>query len=103
MRRFDTVFDNIQVGRVTYDFPNIIANSTVISDETLTGVALGTHIISWAPASDATAIDDLLIQFLVIATNTLRVTLTNPTGGAIDPGSIDLEFVFSTVNPLIDP
>ncbi len=103
MRRFDTVYQNVRVVRVTYDFPSVGPNSTVLSDQTASGVALGTHIITWAPASDATEIDDLMLQFLVIATDTVRVTLTNPTGGAIDPGSIDLEFVAGEVNPNIDP
>ena len=47
---------------------------------------------------DATQIEDLTIQFLVVAADTERATLVNPTGGAINPGSIDLIFLAGIPN-----
>lgn len=103
MRRFDTIFQGITVHRPTVDFPNVGSNSTVSVDVPMVGAVLGTHIITWTPLTDATDIEDMIIQFLVVANDEVRVTLQNPTGGAINPGSIDLEVVFGTVNPEIDP
>ncbi len=103
MRRFDTIYQNIIVTRATVDIPNIVSNGTVVVDVTATGVALGTHFISWAPTSVATSIDDLIMTFMVVADDLVRIVLFNPTGGAIDPDSIDFEFVTGTVNPDIDP
>lgn len=92
MRRLDTMFDGLGLIEGTYNFPSINSNQTVTDDITVTGVQLGDMIISWTPSSDATEIEDLQIQFLIINTNTIRATLSNPTGGAIDPGAIDLIF-----------
>lgn len=72
-------------------------------DVTATGVVLGTHIISWAPTSTATTMDDLIMTLMIVANDTVRLVLHNPTGGAINPDPIDFEFVTGTVNPDIDP
>lgn len=77
------------------DFPSIGSNSAVSLDFTMP-VTLGMHIISWAPVTDATSIQDLLIQILVVADNTVRVTMQNPTAGAIDPDPISLQFIVAT-------
>jgi len=103
MRRFDTIFENLLVSRVTIDFASIGSNATVTIDTSVTGVALGTHLISWTPVTDATSMDDLLIQFLVVDTDLIRAILQNPTGGAIDPDSIDWEFLTGTIRAVIDP
>jgi len=103
MRRFDTIFENLLVSRVTIDFPNILANSTVTIDTAVTGVALGTHLISWTPVSVATSMDDLIFQFLIVDTNLVRTIIQNPTGGGIDPASIDWEFLSGTIRAVIDP
>jgi len=103
VRRFDTIFEGLTVARVTIDFPSVSSNGTVVVDTNVPGLALGTHIITWAPLTTATTIDDLLITWMVVAADTLRTVLYNPTGGAIDPDSIDFEFVYGTVNPDIDP
>ncbi len=103
MRRFDTIYQNLEVFRVTIDIPNIVSNGTVIIDTTATGVVLGTHIVTWAPVTTATTMDDLIMTFMIVATDTVRTILFNPTGGAINPDSIDFEFVTGTVNPDIDP
>lgn len=103
MRRFDTIFGGLQVGRVTIDIPNVTANGTVTVDTAVTGLGLGTHIISWAPVTTATTLDDLIITWMIVATDLIRAVIHNPTGGGINPDSIDFEFVFSTVNPDIDP
>lgn len=103
MRRFDTIYEDITVHRPTIDFPSVGSNGTVTVDTAVTGLALGTHIITWAPTSTATTMDDLIVTWMIVATDLLRAVLYNPTGGAIDPDSIDFEFVTGTVNPLIDP
>jgi len=103
MRRFDTIFENLLVSRVTIDFPSVGSNATVTIDTAVTGVALGTHLISWTPVTDASSMDDLLIQFLIVDTDLVRTILQNPTGGAIDPGSIDWEFLSGTIRAVIDP
>lgn len=103
MRRFDTVYQGIMVGRVTIDIPNVVSNGTVTVDTAVTGIALGTHIITWAPVTTATTLDDLIMTWMVVATDLVRVVIFNPTGGAINPDSIDFEFVFGAVNPDIDP
>jgi hypothetical protein len=103
VRRFDTIFENLLVTRATIDIPSIGPNGTTVIDVTATGVALGTHIISWTPLTTATTMDDLSLTFMVVADDLIRVVITNPTGGSIDPDSIDFEFVSGTVNPNIDP
>jgi hypothetical protein len=100
MRRFDTVFPNITVADATIDFPEVTSKSSVFEDVALSvGTApLGTAIIAAAPITTATTIDDLIIQVVIVAADTLRVTLQNPTAGAINPDSIDFRFVFSNMN-----
>lgn len=105
MRRFDTVFRNIRSFEVAVDFPNVNSNQTISNDVVTTeSFPLGTHILSWGFGSDATDIDDMILQFYFVDTDTLRYTLQNPTGGAIDPGSIDVQFVTGEFNPdLVEP
>jgi len=103
VRRFDTIFQNIAVGRMTIDLPNVPSNGTVTVDTAHANLPLGTHIISWAPVTDATSMDDLIVNWLIVATDMIRTVLFNPTGGAIDPASIDFEFIVGSVNPDIDP
>lgn len=103
MRRLDTIFSAIAVHRPDVDFPNVGSNSTVSVDVPMVGAVLGTHIISWTPLTDATDIEDLIIQFLVVTDDEVRITLQNPTGGAIDPGVITLEILFGQIRAVIDP
>lgn len=103
MRRLDTVFQSIEVFRPTVDFPSVGSNATVSADITATGVALGTVILHFAFTSSATDVEDMLLQFMVVEADLIRAVLHNPTGGAIDPGTIDMVFVTATVNPDIDP
>ncbi len=87
----------IVVASVVVDLPSIPSNGSAFVDVTpATAVPLGTHIISWAPLTDATSIDDLMIQFLVVAANTVRITMQNPTPGPIDPASITFQFITAT-------
>ncbi len=101
MRRLDTVFQNIVVARATVDIPSIGANGTTVIDVSVTGLVLGYHILSWAPVTTATTMDDLIVTWMVVANDLLRAVFHNPTGGAIDPDSIDFEWVLGTVNPAI--
>ena len=100
MRRLDTVFRNIKVfSGVAVDFPNVNSNGTVSGDVTTTAsFPLGTALISWGFEVDASAIQDMQIQFIFVDADTLRFTLRNPTGGAIDAGSLDMFFVTGEIN-----
>jgi hypothetical protein len=87
----------IQVTSVTIDIPSIGANGSFTTDfTTLVDVPLGTHILSWAPLTDATSLDDLIIQFVVVDTNTVRFTADNPSAGAVDPDPITFQFITAT-------
>jgi len=87
----------IQVTSVEIDIPSIGANGSFTTDfTTLVSVPLGTHILSWAPLTDATSLDDLLIQFMVVDTNTVRFTADNPSAGAVDPDPITFQFITAT-------
>lgn len=101
MRRFDTIFQNINVFETTVNFPSIPSNQSLFIDvPTGAGQApLGTCIIAYAPITTATTIDDLVVQFMVVAADTIRVTMFNPTAGAIDPDPIDFRFISGQFNP----
>lgn len=87
----------IVVASATVDLPSIGSkNSAFIDVATATPTPLGTHILSWAALTDATTIDDLLIQILVVAADTVRITMQNPTAGAIDPDPITFQFITAT-------
>jgi hypothetical protein len=101
VRRFDTIFQNINIFETTINFPNIPSNQSLFIDVP-TGVGqapLGTLIIAYAPITTATTMDDLVVQFMVVATDTVRVTMFNPTAGGIDPDPIDFQFVTAQLNP----
>ena len=104
MHRFDTVFRNIKVFQpVSVDFPNVNSVSTVSGDiTTVTTFPFGTALIAWGFLEDASVIADLQIQFIFIDASTLRFTLSNPTGGAINAGALDMWFVTGELNPDID-
>ncbi len=97
--RFDTVFTNIRLVRATVDLPSIGSNGSEFSDVTVADTPLGTHLLSVTPLTDATSIDDLIVQAVIVAANTLRLTMFNPTAGAINPDSIDFEFLLAEANP----
>lgn len=86
----------IQVNSVILDIPSIVANGSFTTDITVTGVPLGTHVISWAPLTLATSLDDLLVQFLVVDEDTVRITIDNPSPGAVDPDPITFQFITAT-------
>lgn len=88
-------FSPIIVTSTELDFPSIGSKSAASIDITVSGIPLGTHVVSWAPTTDATSIDDLLIQFLVVAADTVRVTIQNPTAGAVDPDPITFQFILA--------
>ena len=83
----------IQVTSVVIDIPSVVANGSFTVDLSVADAPLGTHILSWAPLTDATSIDDLLIQFVVVDTNVVRFTADNPSAGAIDPDPITFQFI----------
>ncbi len=99
MRRLDTVYRNIRSFEVDFDYPNVNSNGTVSQDfSTTQSFPVGTHIINWGFGEDAQSVEDLLIQFLFVDVDTLRMVLQNPTGGAIDGGQILTQFVTGEFN-----
>ena len=101
MRRFDSVFRNVRVVEVTLNFPSIGSKQAEFIDvPTTAGAApLGTQILAFTPITVATTMDDLIVQAFVVATDTVRFTMQNPSAGAIDPASIDFRVVTGFVNP----
>lgn len=71
-------------GSVTYDPPSIAAGATVATTVTVTGAALGDLV----EASFSLSLGGLIMYPpSVTSTNTITVTLFNPTGAAIDLAS----------------
>jgi hypothetical protein len=84
----------ITVTDAEVDFPNVPSNGSVSIDvPTAVPTPLGTHIISYAALTDATSIEDLLIQFFIVQADVVRITLFNPTGGAVNPDPITFQFI----------
>ena len=81
------------------DLPNVNSNQTLTIDHAVTGPALGYHILHWTPTTDASDIDDMIINWLVVTDDEIRGVYQNPTGGAINPGIITFQFVLATLNP----
>ncbi len=99
VRRLDTIYRNVRLFEVDFDFPNVGSNGSVQQDFTTTAsFPLGSHIINWGFGSDATAIEDLQINFTFVDVDTLRMVLINPTGGAINGGIITTQFVTGEFN-----
>jgi len=99
MRRLDTVYRNVRLFEVDFDYPNVVANGTVSQDfSTTASFPVGTHIIQWGFGEAAGVLEDLIIQFKFVDTDTLRMVLENPTGGAIDGGTILTQFVTGEFN-----
>lgn len=103
MRRIDTIFRNIRCFEFDIDLPNVVSNGTVSGLVTTTAsLPLGTHILSWGFLTSAVSLQDLLVEFKIVNTDTLRYVLQNPTGGAIDPANITFQFVVGTFNSDLD-
>lgn len=99
MRRFDSCYRNVRLFSVAFDYPNVGSNGSLQQDfSTTESFPLGTHVIQFGFGSDATAIEDLQISFKFVDTDTLRMNLVNPTGGAIDGGVITTQFVTGEFN-----
>ena len=103
MRRLDTVWRNVRSFEFDIDLPNVGSNATVSGTVTTTeSFPLGTHIISWGVLTSAVSMQDLVVTFLFVNTDTLRFVLDNPTGGAIDPANITFQFVTGEFNSDLD-
>lgn len=70
-------------GSATWDPASIAAGASATTDVSVTGAALGDQ----AFASFSLALGGLILTSAVQSANTIRVTLSNPTGGAIDLAS----------------
>lgn len=90
MRRFDTVFRNIQVYTVTLDFPSVSSNgSEQIDVPVAAGAApLGT-VVRMVPLTDASSFDDMVVQATVVTTDSIRFVMINPSSGGINPDSTE--------------
>lgn len=86
-----------EVFSVEINLPNIVSKGAVSIDTIVPDTPLGAHVVSWAPQTDATTIDDLLLQFLVVAEDTVRLTAQNPTAGAVNPAPITFQFVLALI------
>jgi len=93
------MFTDLHIYEATVNIPSIGSNGTAVIDVPVTGPALGTHIISWEPVTTATTLDDLILTFMVVADDEIRIVAFNPTGGAIDPDPIDFQFFTGRANP----
>ena len=97
MRRLDTVYRDIRIARPTLTFPTVNPNSAIFFDLAVTGLEVGSHLITWAPVEDSRTFDDLVLQWLCISPDLLRVAMINATCMMISPGIIDCIFVFGVM------
>jgi hypothetical protein len=82
----------IDRGTVAVDPGSIGATSTGTVDVTITGLAAGDFVMLMRPDG---LHDDLIVSgHRVQAADTLRIYLYNPTGGAIDDGSLTWEYLW---------
>lgn len=99
MIRLDTLFRNIAVYTRTIDFPSVNSNSTEVIDvpTPVGGAPLGT-IVNLIPLTDASSFDDMIMQAKVVSVDSIRFTMNNPTGGAINPDSVDFAIWVGEIN-----
>lgn len=99
MRRFDTVFRNIQVYTITLDFPLVLSNSsqTIDADVAVGAAPLGT-VVRLIPLSDASSFDDMVVQANVVIADQIRFVMINPSSGAINPDSTDFAIWTGEIN-----
>lgn len=97
MRRFDTVFRNIQVYTTTLDFPLVLSNSSQTIDIAVPNTPLGTTV-RLIPLSDASSFDDMVLQANVVTANSIRFVMINPSAGAINPASTDFAVWTGEIN-----
>lgn len=99
MRRFDTVFRNIQVYTTTLDFPSVGSNGSETIDVPVPAGAapLGTKV-ELIPLSDASSFDDMVLQANVVTVDEIRFVMINPSSGAINPDSTDFAIWTGEIN-----
>jgi hypothetical protein len=93
----NSLFQNIRVITTAVNLPSISSNGSEFIDTAVANTPLGTHVVSFAATTDATTIDDLVVQVMVVAADTVRITMINPTAGAINPDEITFEIVLATI------
>ena len=99
MRRFDTVYPVTFIVRTTLDIASVGSKGTVQIDIVVANALVGMHVISYAPTTLATSLDDLIMQWMIVQDGFIRVVLSNNSAGSIDPDPIDFEFLFGFLNP----
>lgn len=99
MIRLDTLLRNLRVFTVTLDFPSVGSNGTEVIDAATPANAapLGT-VVQLVPLTDASSFDDMLLQATVVTADSIRFVMHNPTGGAINPASVDFALWIGTIN-----
>jgi hypothetical protein len=99
VRRFDTVFRNIQVYTTTLDFPLVLSNSSQTIDVAVAAGAapLGTTV-RLIPLSDASSFDDMVLQANVVVADSIRFVMINPSAGAINPAAVDFAIWTGEIN-----
>ncbi len=97
MRRFDTVFRNIQVYTTTLDFPLVLSNSSQTIDIGVSNTPLGTTV-RLIPLSDASSFDDMVLQANVVVADSIRFVMINPSAGAINPDAVDFAIWTGEIN-----
>lgn len=97
MIRLDTLFRNIRVFTITLDFPSVGSNGTEVINQAVSNLPLGT-VVELIPLTDASSFDDMLVQAKVVTANSIRFIMNNPSGGAIDPASVDFAIWTGEIN-----
>lgn len=85
----------ITVASTVIDVAPINSNAAGTFDIAAPNTPLGSHVVSWAPLTDATSIEDLMITVFVPEDFVIRVNMQNPTPGVIDPAPIVFQIVLA--------
>jgi hypothetical protein len=77
---------------ITFDWPSVAAGASDTRDFTVTGAAVGDLVIA-AAIGAGTTLDGVQVTAWVSATNTVSITLTNHSVGAVDLASMGYRFI----------
>lgn len=79
-------------GKLTVDLPSAGAAAVTLATITLNGAEVGDTVLFTPPAAGLSVAVGLLPAY-VSAANTVKLPITNPTAGALDAASVDLNYV----------
>lgn len=83
------IFPRIAEFEAKWDPANVLSNGEQTETITVQGVRPGDFVM----VSVASDLQSLFVVANVSANDTIKVTLVNPTNGAVDLGEVDLHFV----------